>query len=120
MDKPETNRQAYDRVLFALPTQTALANHLGVARQYVSRWKEVPLQFAVETARLMRWPTDEILPETSTKVYDLLDKAGSGINSYNETFEELIRLLVRPPMRWQKAVTKEKAKAESKKAKRRK
>lgn len=86
MDKPKTNVAAYRLVIETLGSQSELARGLGVARQLVSRWHEIPPKYLEPTVRLTKLPPDWILPELDNAVSKLLNRPASPI------LIELIRL----------------------------
>ena len=91
MNKPKTNREALDLVVARLKTQTALAEGLGVVKQLVSRWHEIPPKYLERTSELTQLPVDWILPELDAAVSALLGRL-SGL-----LLPELIRLIQPDP-----------------------
>jgi len=91
MIKPKTNQEAYALVLETLKPgrggQSALADQLGVVRQLVSRWDEIPLKYVLKVSEITELPLDWVVPE----LYSELDKIG-GINASPRTLSDLIRL----------------------------
>lgn len=91
MQNPKTNREGLNLVISVTETQSALAKRLGLVRQYVSRWEEIPLQFALQTAELTGLPVEKILPE----IYEQLE----AIIGPTDKMADLIRLLCKQPYR---------------------
>lgn len=89
MDRPKTNRQALDLVFSITKTQTALAKQLGLAKQYVARWNEVPLHFAMQVAEITKLPVEWVVPEQYDEVMAIL--------GYPFDLGSLIRVLSRHP-----------------------
>lgn len=90
MNKPITNRAAYSDILDIVGTKTELANQLGLAKQLISRWQEVPPQFAEQVADLVSLPIDHIIPETEAKVSEIVGRPSSDL------LPALIRVFIRP------------------------
>jgi hypothetical protein len=88
MEKPRTNREALELVITTLKTQTALAEGLGVVKQLVSRWDEIPPKYLQQTSDLTNLPVEFVLPELEAAVTALLGKPSSLL------LPELIRLLI--------------------------
>jgi len=91
MDKPKTNREAYALVISTLGNQSALARGLGVVRQLVSRWDQIPPKYLERTAALTKLPIDWVLPELEASVSALLGRPSALL------LPELIRLLINDP-----------------------
>jgi len=91
MDKPKTNREAYALVIETLGNQSALARGLGVVRQLVSRWDQIPPKYLERTAALTKLPIDWVLPELEASVSALLGRPSALL------LPELIRLLINDP-----------------------
>jgi|SRR5690242_9863796 len=72
MDKPKTNREALDLVFSITKTQTELARRLGLAKQYVARWEEVPLHFAIQVSEITQIPVEMIVPEQYNQIWEIL------------------------------------------------
>src|SRR5271154_6616811 len=87
MNKPKTNREALDLVFTTLKTQTALADGLGVVKQLVSRWNEIPPKYLERTAELTQLPLDWVLPELDATVSALFGRPCALL------LPELIRLI---------------------------
>ena len=94
MNKPKTNHEALDLVYATLGTQTALAEGLGVVKQLVSRWTEIPPKYLERTAELTGLQLDWVLPELDAAVSSLLGRPSALL------LPELIRLITndrKPP-----------------------
>jgi len=59
--KPKTDEEGYALVL-TKTTKSQIANHLGVKRQSLTRWKRVPPHHIAEVARLTGLPREYISP----------------------------------------------------------
>ena len=111
MDKPETNREALGLVVKTLKTKTALAEGLGVVKQLVSRWTEIPPKYLEKTGELTQLPVDWILPELDAAVSDLLGRPSALL------LPELIRLITpdQKASQWQSRKPKSQPKKRKKK-----
>ena len=89
MDKPKTNREALDLVFTITKTQTELAKRLGLAKQYIARWSEIPLHFAIQIAEITKLPVDWMVPEQYDEVMAIL--------GHPFDLASLIRVLSRQP-----------------------
>lgn len=90
MEKPNTNRAALKMIVDIVESQSELSRRLGIARQLVSRWDEVPPQFAEQVADLVSLPIDHIIPETEAKVSEIVGRHCSDL------LPALIRVFIRP------------------------
>jgi hypothetical protein len=90
MEKPLNNRDALRIVLDTVGTKTALADKLGVAKQLVSRWPEIPPKYLAQTCRVTGLSPDWVLPELEASIATLLDRPAGMI------LPELIRLILNP------------------------
>ena len=57
----------YDRV----PSLAALAKRMGICKQAVSRWDEVPLERLTDVSRATRLPPSQIRPEHVKEIQEL-------------------------------------------------
>ncbi len=89
MDKPKTNRQALELVISITETQTELARRLGLAKQYVHRWQEVPFHFALQTAEVAGIPVEYVVPELQNQLVEIIGPT--------DKLADLIRLMCRQP-----------------------
>jgi hypothetical protein len=90
MEKPLNNRDALRIVLDTVGTKTALADKLGVAKQLVSRWPEIPPKYLAQTCQVTGLSPDWVLPELEASIATLLDRPAGMI------LPELIRLILNP------------------------
>jgi hypothetical protein len=61
MKKPKTDEDAFALVL-TKTTRAAIARHLGIKKQNLTRWKKVPPHHAKEVAELTGLPREYVLP----------------------------------------------------------
>lgn len=87
MNKPNTNEEALSLVLEIIGSKTALAKRLGVTKQLVSRWEEVPPPYLEKVSSISRLPLDWVLPELNSDVSRLLGRPAAPI------LPDLIRLI---------------------------
>jgi len=87
MDKPKTNREALRLVVEICGNQSKLAERLGVVRQLVSRWDEIPPKYLHAVAGITQLPISWILPELESSVSALIGRPSELL------LPELIRLL---------------------------
>lgn len=66
--KPKTNAEGLALVLTKI-SRPALARHLGLSRQLLHRWTEVPLKYVGGTAAATGLPKSHILPQTA-KIFE--------------------------------------------------
>ena len=88
IQKPSTNEEALELVLSITGTKTALATKLGVAKQLVSRWDEIPPRYLEQTAEITQLPVDWVLPQLESDVSALLGRPSALI------LPDLIRLFI--------------------------
>jgi len=90
--KTRTNADGFRLVINKLGTKTALAEGLGVVKQLVSRWEEIPVKHLRMTCKLTGLDPSDILPE-------LFREANRSVTDCNHISDhdmlELIRLLVK-------------------------
>ena len=61
MKKPKTDEEAFALVL-TKTTRAAIARHLGIKKQNLTRWKKVPPHHVKAVAELTGLPREVILP----------------------------------------------------------
>lgn len=75
-------------VLETVGNQSELARRLGVVKQLVSRWEEIPPQFAIQVADLVDLQVGWILPELEARVIAVL-----GYKNPEAAFDVLLDLI---------------------------
>jgi len=61
MKKPKTDEEGFALVL-TKTTRAAIARHLGIQKQNLTRWKKVPPHHAKAVAELTGLPREYVLP----------------------------------------------------------
>ncbi len=64
MAKPKTNAEGL-ALVFSKISRAKLASELGVVRQLLYRWDEVPFKYVLDVERITGVPRHEIVPETA-------------------------------------------------------
>lgn len=95
MEKPKTDREAFDLVLKKVGTKIELARRLGVVRQLVGKWHAIPLQYVEEVSELIGLPIGHVAPEVEAKV-----TAALGRRLSSEALANLIRIFIEPAKAW--------------------
>ena len=79
MNKPKTNADAFKLVIEIVGTKTELARRLGVVKQLVSRWDQIPPPYLADVSEVTDLPLDWVLPELESEVTRLLGRPSSMI-----------------------------------------
>lgn len=61
MKKPKTDEEAFALVL-TKTTRAAIARHLGIQKQNLTRWKKVPPHHVAKVSELTGLPREYVLP----------------------------------------------------------
>jgi hypothetical protein len=77
VNKPKTNAEAFRLVIEIVGTKTELARRLGVVKQLVSRWDEIPPPYLEKVSEVTDLPLDWILPELEAEVTKQLGRPSS-------------------------------------------
>ena len=89
--KTRTNADGFRLVIDKLGTKTALADGLGVVKQLVSRWEEIPPRHLEAVCKLTRLHVEQVVPEFWQEfMKTVLDTPND-----EEMVFKLIRLLVK-------------------------
>lgn len=86
LKRPKNDREAYEQILQHV-SRAEIAEHLGLSRQLVSRWKTVPRNHALAVCEFTQLPLSYVLPELDHAVSALLNRPAEPL------LPELIRLL---------------------------
>jgi hypothetical protein len=70
---PKTDSDGYEMVL-QIVSKSDLARYLKVSKQLISRWKSVPVHYAVAVADLTKLPLSYVMPDLDREVGSLLNR----------------------------------------------
>lgn len=62
MAKPKTNAEGL-ALVFTKVSRPELARQLELSRQFIHKWREVPMKYLIKVERISNVPREHILPE---------------------------------------------------------